>query len=114
MLESGDLSVEQDRKRERMSRPVGPKGQGRERRLRWKLVVKVINHCERIDAKVDDTLQGVIEIEGTRLHEIEVLEYEICVLILPLTIPLSPNHRPKPPSEHLNLDRESLQKKTLG
>jgi hypothetical protein len=31
-----------------------------------------------------------------------------CVLILPLTIPLSPNHRPKPPSEHFNLDKESL------
>jgi hypothetical protein len=30
------------------------------------------------------------------------------VLVLPLTITLSPNHRPKPPSEHLNLDRESL------
>jgi hypothetical protein len=26
------------------------------------------------------------------------------VLVLPLTIPSSPNHRPKPPSEHLNLD----------
>jgi len=34
MLESGDLSVEKDRKRERMSRLVGPKGQGCERRLR--------------------------------------------------------------------------------
>jgi hypothetical protein len=32
-----------------------------------------------------------------------VLEYEICVLILL-----------KPPSEHLNLDRESLRKQTLG
>jgi hypothetical protein len=28
------------------------------------------------------------------------------VLVLPLTIPSSPNHRPKPPSEHLDLDRE--------
>jgi hypothetical protein len=36
------------------------------------------------------------------------------VLVLPLTIPLSPNHRPKPPSEHLNLDRESFWKKTIG
>ena len=26
------------------------------------------------------------------------------MLILPLTIPSSPNHRPKPPSKHLNLD----------
>jgi hypothetical protein len=43
-----------------------------------------------------------------------MLEYEICVLVLPLTIPLSPNHRLKPPSEHLNLDRESLRKQTLG
>ena len=29
---------------------------------------------------------------------------EYGVLILPLMIPSSPNHRPKPPSEHLNLD----------
>jgi hypothetical protein len=36
----------------------------------------------------------------------DVLEYERIVLVLPLTIPLSPNHRPKPPSEHLDLDRE--------
>ena len=37
------------------------------------------------------------------------------VLVLPLTISvLSPNHRLKPPSEHLNLDRESLRKQTLG
>jgi hypothetical protein len=43
-----------------------------------------------------------------------MLEYERCLLVLPLTIPLSPNHRPKPPSEHLNLDRESFRKQTLG
>ena len=37
------------------------------------------------------------------------------VLILPSSISLlSYNHTPKPPSEHLNLDRESLWKQTLG
>jgi hypothetical protein len=33
-----------------------------------------------------------------------VLEYERCVLVLPLTIPLSPKHRLKPPFDYLNLD----------
>ena len=53
-------------------------------------------------------------------HLIPYVSFKKCynimdVLIFPLKISrLSPNHRPKPPSEHLNLDRESLWKKTLG
>jgi len=37
-----------------------------------------------------------------------MLEYERCVFVLPLTIPLSPNDRLKPPFKHLSLDRESF------
>jgi ribonuclease HI len=59
--------------------------------------------------KVPATPQVKCEIEMRYM-----LEYESCVLVLLLTIPLSPNHRSKPPSEHLNLDRESLRKQTQG
>jgi hypothetical protein len=53
--------------------------------------------------------------EDKRIEEVlKVLEYERCVLILPLTISLSPNHRLKFPFDHLKLDRESLRKQTLG
>jgi hypothetical protein len=51
---------------------------------------------------------------GKSRQGILMLEYEICVPVLPLKIPLSPNHRLKPPSEHLNLDKESFRKQTLG
>jgi hypothetical protein len=66
MLETKDLNFGQ--KRERMARPTGLGGQGCKRGPRCGFNVGVINHCERVNAKVDDILQGVIEAKGTQLY----------------------------------------------
>jgi hypothetical protein len=56
---------------ERMSRPAEAGSQRQVRRLRSRLAIRVINHCERTDALVDDILQGVTKAEGHLLYDPE-------------------------------------------
>jgi hypothetical protein len=46
------------------------------------------------------------EKKGIECPKLMLLEYKGLCARFTTTIPSSPNHRPKPPSEHLDLDRE--------